>query len=256
MPNMRIALLADIHANLHALHAVLKDIGGAGMDTLVNLGDVVGYGAHPAECVDLLRKLGCQGVMGNHDYYVSAGGPGIESILSDPEANSNPVWAGVRHAREQLDDDQLGWLREQEPVGSIEDDLAAHAALHEFGQWPYLRSLEEARPTLALLDDRIGFFGHTHREDIFFGEGDGKAAPLTPERLNDRRFRLPQDTPIAVTAGATGQPRDGDPRARWLSWDTETRIVEFHRVIYDNRAAAAAILTAGLPERSARRLLD
>ena len=252
---MRIALLADIHANLHALKAVLKDIAPTGADALVSLGDVVGYGANPAECVDLLRKLGCRGVMGNHDYYVSKDGPGIERILSEGETATNPVWAGVRHAREQLDDDQLAWLRAQEPVGGIGEDLVAHAALHDFAQWPYLRSLREARPTLELLNGRIGFFGHTHCEDMFFEEEIDNRAQPTPERLAEDRYRLPINTSIAITAGATGQPRDGDPQARWLSWDTETRTLEFHRVAYDNQAAAEAILAAGLPERSARRLL-
>lgn len=249
---MRIALLTDIHANLHALKAVLKNIAPAGIDSLVNLGDVVGYGAHPAECVDLLRKLDCGGVMGNHDYYVSAGGPGIENILTQPEAVTNPVWAGVRHAREQLDADQLSWLRAQDPVGGLEENLVAHAALHDFEHWPYLHSLEEARPTLELLNGRIGFFGHTHREHMFFEDENGGPSP---ERLSEHRFRLPVLTSIAITAGATGQPRDGDPRARWLCWDTDTRIVEFHRVAYDTKAAAEAIIAAGLPERSALRLL-
>ena len=117
---------------------------------------------------------------------------------------------------------------------------------------PNQRSLEEATPTLDLLNGRIGFFGHTHREQVFFHEEPDRALP---ECLDERRYLLPEDTSIAITAGATGQPRDGDPRARWLSWDTDTRVLEFHRVDYDNQAAAAAILAAGLPERSALRLL-
>ncbi len=100
-----------------------------------------------------------------------------------------------------------------------------------------------------LFDRRAGFFGHTHRENIVTENG-------TPvERLSERRFMLPRETSVVITAGATGQPRDRDLRARWLSWDTETRVVEFHRVEYDNQAAAAAILKAGLPENSAQRLL-
>ncbi len=82
MRPVRIAFLADIHANLHALKAALKDIARAGMDQLVSLGDVVGYGAHPAECVDLLRKVRCGGVMGNHDFHVSSESSGVDLILS------------------------------------------------------------------------------------------------------------------------------------------------------------------------------
>lgn len=252
---MRIALVSDIHANLHALHAVLKDIASSGVDMLVNLGDVVGYGADPAACVDLLRKLGCEGVMGNHDYYVSSGGPVIEQILAEPDTASNPVWAGIRHARNQLDDDQVAWLRAQEAVRGIGNDLVAHAGLHDFDEWPYLRTLGDALPTLALLDGRIGFFGHTHRENLFVEPGnDGSRSG--PEQLAENRFHMPPDTSIAITAGSTGQPRDGDPRARWLAWNPASRILEFHRVPYDHRAAARAIIAAGLPESSALRLLD
>lgn len=248
---MRIALIADIHANLHALKAVLKDIARTGMDDLVCLGDVVGYGAHPAKCIDLLHSVRCKGVMGNHDFYVCSETSGVDLILQEPESATNPVWAGVRCAREQLDGDQMAWLRELQSVGEMKGDLVAHAALHDFEDWPYLHTLDEARPTLALLNGRIGFFGHTHREAIF-SEEDGPSLEL----LAERTYRLPPETSITVTAGGTGQPRDGDPRARWLSWEPDKRIIEFHRVVYDNRAAADAILAAGLPERSALRLLS
>lgn len=93
---MRIAFLADIHGNLHALKAVLKDIAKSGMDQLVSLGDVVGYGAHPAECVDLLQKVRCGGVMGNHDFYTCSPTSGIDVILREPESATHPVWAGKR----------------------------------------------------------------------------------------------------------------------------------------------------------------
>ena len=88
---MRTALIAGIHANLHALKAVLADIAKAGMDDLVCLGDVVGYGAHPAERIDLLHRVRSKGVMGNHDYYVSSDSPGIELILKEPETATNPI---------------------------------------------------------------------------------------------------------------------------------------------------------------------
>ena len=125
---MRTALIA----NLHALKAVLADIAKAGMDDLVSLGDVVGYGAHPAERIDPLHRVRSKGVMGNHDYYVSSDSPGIELILKEPETATNPVWAGVKHAREQLSQDQLAWLRAPQPVASLGEDIVTHAALSDF----------------------------------------------------------------------------------------------------------------------------
>lgn len=239
---MPIAFLADIHANVHALNAVLEDIATTDADRLVCLGDTVGYGPHPGECVDLLRRLKCLAVMGNHDFYVSSDSPGIAQILTDPAVATNPVWAGVKHARQQLDAGQLAWLRDRPPVLSVEDAIVAHAALHDFENWPYLRTPEDAQPTLELLEERIGFFGHTHRENVFTNP----AGPQ-PEILEEESILLPADTPVAITAGSVGRSRDSDPRARWLSWNPAERTIRFHRVPYDHDATLAASRDAGLP---------
>ena len=93
---MRLALLADLHANFFALEEVLQDVSTCEADYIVCLGDIVGYGAQPQQCTEFLRRLNCITVMGNHDFYTTS--PSIDSVLRDPESLKNPVWAGINHA--------------------------------------------------------------------------------------------------------------------------------------------------------------
>lgn len=247
---MRTALFSDVHANRQALEAVLADIRRANVDAMACLGDIVGYGADPRRCIELVRALECPCVLGNHDYYAVVRSPEMDTLLSRPDVRDQPVWAGIKLAREQLDDEQLEWLRERDPAGRVEGALIAHAALHDFESWPYLRTITDARPTLRILGAQVGFFGHTHREAVFVPEG----APV-PALLEDGALLLP-DGAAAITVGSAGQPRDGDPRARWVLWDDERRTVDFRRVSYDVDAACEAILSAGLPPLNGFRLYN
>ena len=247
---MRTALFSDVHGNLQALEAVLADIRVAKVDAVACLGDTVGYGADPRRCIELVRALDCPYVMGNHDYYAVVRSAEMDALLLSSSVRDQPVWAGIKLAREQLSDEQLEWLRGREPVGRVEGALIAHAALHDFESWPYLRTMEEARPTLELLGDQVGFFGHTHREAVFVPE----VAPR-PEFLEDGALQLPEGV-AAITVGSAGQPRDGDERARWVLWDDERRLVDVRRVSYDVDSACEAILAAGLPPLNAFRLYN
>lgn len=250
----KIAILSDIHSNLHALRAVLKDVRSTGADDIVIAGDTVGYGANPGACVELVRKIGCGGVLGNHDFYTL-------QLLKNPNLlppdlrTTNPVWAGVAHAADTLTSEQVDWLRALPITLELPGAMVCHAALHEMETWPYLHTLEDTRPTLRQLrkmDIGLGFFGHTHRQDLF---ADG-AAPDLPEFLQDRRVRIPPGAICAILVGSVGQPRDGDLRAGWVLWDSDERIVEFRRTEYAACAAAEDILAAGLPESSAHRLVE
>jgi predicted phosphodiesterase len=245
---MRLALLADLHANLFALEAVLHDVNACEADYIVCLGDIVGYGAQPRQCTEFLRRLNCITVMGNHDFYTTS--PSIDPVLRDPESLKNPVWAGIQHARNELTKKDLAWLYALPSLCTIDGGLIAHAALHDLDQWPYLRNYQDAKPTLDILKNRLGFFGHTHRQNIFHHPTDP-----APEELEENTFHLPDDTGYAITVGSVGQPRDPGTAAAWTLWNPDERIVTFRRVSYRTKPAASAILEAGLPAGSALRLL-
>lgn len=249
----RIALLSDIHANLHALHAVLDEIDAdGGIDRILCCGDVVGYGPKPRECVRLLRERGIPTVMGNHDFYTlqACQVPGF--LPEGRKARENMVWAGIAHAAASLEAEDLAWLSQLPPALELPTALIAHAALHDFEEWPYLFDQEEAEPTLRILESRgkrIGFFGHSHQQEWF-------VLPRTkrPKRLPGDGWQAAADTPCAVVVGSVGQPRTGDPRAGWTLWEVEQQRFFFRRTDYPVHRTMGEIVECGLPRSSALRL--
>jgi diadenosine tetraphosphatase ApaH/serine/threonine PP2A family protein phosphatase len=245
-----IAILSDIHANLHALDAVLADVREQGIDRVAFGGDLVGYGAHPRECLQRIRELDAPCVLGNHDYFVYSLRDQEEGLGRAPRTRENPVWAGVLHTIRELGDDDLDWLGSLPMRAALPGAVLAHASLHDVEDWPYLEDAASVTPTLrrlAGLEHPIGFFGHTHHHHLFF---DARLSGR-PVRTPRGRIYLPEDTCCAITVGSVGQPRDFDARAGYVVWDSRNRLVERVRVPYDAEAAARAIRDA-----SASRLLE
>lgn len=251
----RIAILSDIHANAPALTAVLRAVERGRVKRIVCGGDVVGYGGSADACVQRLRDLDCECVLGNHDHYTNELRKGRLKLPTDREWRKNPVWAGVAEAARTLSDANAAWLEALSRQLLLPGGLLAHASLHQPLEWPYLRSLSDAWPTLEILRESecgIGFFGHTHRQEIFYDP----SADVTPERISATKIHLPEGVVCAVMIGSVGQPRDGDLRAGWSLWDSDSRVLEFRRAAYPALEAAQDIIAADLPVESALRLLD
>jgi diadenosine tetraphosphatase ApaH/serine/threonine PP2A family protein phosphatase len=238
---MRHALLADIHANLHALEAVLEDARAHGCTAFHGLGDVVGYGAFPIECIDLLRGLGGVCVLGNHDE-AAAGEMTLEDFGDDAAASL--LWT-----RSVLDGERRMWLSTLRMVRQVRGITLVHASLDTPGAWGYVSSPSEAELSMACQVTPLCFVGHTHLPRVY-SRGDGGIHPPWEEG-----WRVPADGKFLVNAGSVGQPRDGDPRACYVILDEEEGIVLLRRVAYDCAAASHAVRGAGLPERLAKRLL-
>lgn len=247
-----IAILSDIHSNLIALKAVLRDVRESGARQIVFLGDIVGYGPHPAECVEWVRKLGGHCVMGNHDAAIKmCREPGFRF----PQSNwrDDDYAAGLVYSAEQLNDEQAAWLEGLPYWMPVSGAVVAHASLDDMNFFNYIEDDESARPSLELLSKsavKVGFFGHTHRQEVFPESADGL------EWLGENRFRIREGMPCVVMAGSVGQNRhESDRRACWTLWEPATRTVEFHRVEYDRIDAARQVVAAGLPRSGAVRLL-
>lgn len=248
-----IAIPSDIHANLPALRAVLREVQSSGATQVAVLGDIVGYGASPAECIDWCLRVGATCVMGNHDLEaVKVRETGSDSLQHGWERSG--YLAGVAHAAKALSPGQAAWLAALPYAKPIRGGVIAHASLDDPEAFGYIVNYEHALPCLQLLaaqEHKVGFFGHTHQQEVFHH-------PSTRLNWEDPgTFTVPADQPCVIMAGSVGQPRSPtDRRASWVLWDPETRRVQLRQTEYPRLQAAQDIAQAGLPAQSALRLLS
>jgi predicted phosphodiesterase len=248
----KIAILSDIHANLPAFREVLAEIDSLNVSEVFLGGDLVGYGASPAECVDLAMTK-CTGmVMGNHDWFVIQF---MEAGDSNPDPNGiwkqSSFWAGVIRAVNQLKPKQIEWLKSQPMFAKPEEGILLHASVDDPHKWNYIETPKCALHSLQIMRGRkrhVAFVGHTHKQKIF----PDLESDLKLEQVDERTYHIPHGLATVVTVGAVGRPRgESDTRAAWALWDPVERTVEFRRTEYDATAAAKDILDAGLPAQSA-----
>ncbi len=247
---LRILLLSDIHANLEALDACLA--AAPSFDLVVNLGDIVGYGASPNEVTTRSRELGRIFVRGNHDKAATGLMP-----LDDfnPMASTAALWT-----RSHLTGENLDWLKSL-PHGPVTTpDIPGAQLVHgsPIDEDEYLLSLGEALAPLLTIDLPLTFFGHTHMQGGFFANG-GAVDGFRPEyrtvgQAETVELKLKPEARYLINPGSVGQPRDGDWRAAFALFDNEARVVHFHRTPYNLKSAQDRIFSAKLPSRLATRL--
>jgi len=235
---MKIAVLADIHANLHAFDAVLADARQRGAEGFICLGDTVGYGPHPQACVDRLRELKVPAVKGNHDAWAAR-----RMDLARVDATPSTI-PGIDLARRQLTDDAKRWLRSLPLLLETGAYTATHASFVEPGAWNYINSPDTALASFAQLHTRVGFFGHTHQSGLW-QESDLhwiEPAPGYP-------FVLAPGTRYLINPGSVGCPQvpasEAALRAQYVLFDSGNQCVTFIRVTYDVQAYATAKEKAG-----------
>jgi putative phosphoesterase len=215
---MKVGVVSDVHSNLVALEAVLGDMPD--VDALVCAGDVVGYNPWPAECVDAMRERDVPTVMGNHDRMVASG----RNFRGNGMAQ-----AGVRHARDELNDVQRSWVERLPRERTLFDGRVTVVHDHPEVQDKYTYP-EEFGPHLLGDEDAL-ILGHTHvQHHEAYDEG------------------------VVLNPGSVGQPRDRDPRAAYAVLDLDDLSVTEHRVEYDVERVADAVRDAGLPDGTADRL--
>jgi diadenosine tetraphosphatase ApaH/serine/threonine PP2A family protein phosphatase len=231
-----------VHGNLPAFRAVLDDVRAASAEQIWCLGDLVGYGAQPDECVALAREACDACLAGNHDLVVTG-----DIDISD---FSSSAAAAARWTREHIAEDSLRYLRALEPTDHGRAVGLYHASPRD-PVWEYVLSTWQAEECMAVMEPRVGAIGHSHVA-LFF-HGDGSAEVVGAQAPGGTELDLSRGRWL-VNPGGVGQPRDGDPRAAWLLLDTGTWIATWRRVEYSIDEAAGAIEKAGLPAVLAERL--
>lgn len=235
---MRYALLADIHANLAALEAVLEKLETRSIDRYLSLGDIVGYGPDPAACIDRLRGLECVHIQGNHE----------ARLLDIPTGRFNRVAeAAIEFTARTLDDQQKSFLRGFPEQTQVDDDvLCVHGS--PFDRDEYVLSQEQMDTVVEHIEDAglwVCLCGHTHQQYLY----DGEFLYAGPRELH-----LERGSHYLINPGSVGQPRDSDPRAAFGVLDTGTGHLVLDRAPYEVDITAQRILDAGLPHYLAERL--
>jgi len=244
---VRHAVLSDVHGNLEALSAVLQDAASEGALGILCLGDVVGYGADPVPCVELLGGRAARMVAGNHEH----GALGrLDLGWFNPAARAAALWT-----RDQLGADHAAYLSGLGLQTTMGEATCVHASPRRPEEWDYLISEDDGFRAFSAFDTRLCFVGHSHRPAVWsLGSGGPDHEDLGGPACHDRQIPFGDGRRYIVNVGSVGQPRDRDPRAAYILWDEDERRVTLRRVAYDHKKAAAKILAAGLPRVLAERL--
>ena len=243
---MRYAIIADIHSNLAALTSVLDDIehrGGA--DEIWCLGDIVGYGPDPCECLAITRRTTDICVAGNHDWAVIGGKNDIDISEFNPDAAYADQWTA-----QQLSGEDMEYLSNLPLIIEKGDFTLVHGSPREPVR-EYLLSSGVARENLAYFTTRFCLVGHSHQPVVFnYNETEDDAArhflPDSPVSTSEGR--------LIVNPGSVGQPRDGNPNAAYAIFDSEQQLIRLYRIPYDIRSTQEKMQAHGLPMRLTARL--
>ncbi|MCC7011717.1 MAG: metallophosphoesterase family protein [Planctomycetes bacterium] len=240
---MKYGILGDIHGNLSALQSVMECLRRDGVDRILSVGDVVGYGAAPTECIKILRDAEVSVVLGNHD---AAAIDRLDMLYFNAYAKQAVLWTQTRLSRADRE-----WLGRLPYARHLEHCSVAHGTLFRPELFDYIQTPEDADPSLDVMPLPICFVGHSH-------------VPVTLLRLRDdptrTAYTVESEVDLAdveralVNVGSVGQPRDEDPRTAYATYDAEVGRVAIHRIPYDIEREAHRIRAAGLPPMLADRL--
>jgi predicted phosphodiesterase len=238
---VRYGILSDVHGNLPALHRVLKACAEIKVDKILFLGDAVGYGASPNQCISLIKRETVTFIGGNHDF-------GAVGTTNTDNFN--------HYARQALDwtsrtltPENYDYLKGRPLTMEWEGILLVHASPYVPQEWRYIFKLPEAALNFSAFHQHVCFIGHSHLPGVFVLNPDGT---ISFERSTT--ITLEESARYIINVGSVGQPRDGDPRASFGVLDVENREYSLRRIVYDIRDAQSRIISMGLPRFLAERL--
>ena len=230
---MRLAIISDIHSNLEALSAALEAINKRKVDQIICLGDIVGYGANPRECLRLVRERCSVVLLGNHD---------LAAVKTEKAEDFNTTARiAARWTNGMLLEEEKSYLASLPYSAMLDDILFVHASPYEPEEFHYILSTRDAVDAMGFFTQRLCFVGHSHVPGMFSERG--------------RVTVIDEDERYLINVGSVGQPRDGNPQLSFGLLDTEKWKYENIRLSYDAETAARKIIAAGLPPILGERLM-
>ncbi len=242
---MKIGFISDIHGNFEALEVAMSNLQEQNVDKIVCVGDIVGYGAEPGKCIDVVEKNADTIIAGNHDW-ASVGKTDItyfnrfgrEAILWTSEVL-------LPHHRSFLAELKLSYYDS--------NWCAVHSTPHEPARWRYIFSSADAIEQFGYFDNKICFIGHSHIPGVFTDKGDYIQISV-PFNERETLVKILADRRYIINIGSVGQPRDSDARGSIAVYDTDAEVVKFIRFFYPVPDTQKKIIAAGLPTFLAERL--
>lgn len=232
---MKYGFFSDVHANLEALRACIIDFRAEKLDKLFFLGDAVGYGPNPDECVKLINDIAEVKLMGNHDYAALG--------LMETEYFNQYAAASMGWTKNSISEKTIEIMSDFELTRVIDDFLLVHSSPREPENWHYILDMEDAEENFDFFTQKLCLLGHTHRPYIVFKSETGEAIlSKETEEVIKGEYRY------LVNIGSVGQPRDGDPRSCYLIFDNKENSIRLKRVQYDVRSTQKVMAEIGLPE--------
>lgn len=236
---MRYALIGDIHGNLEALQSTLASIDQEKVDHILCVGDIIGYGANPVECIELVKAKCSKVVAGNHDYAAI----GLTDVdYFNPFAKDALLWTS-----EQLTEKEINYIASLNLVEREDSFIMVHATLNNPREWGYILNTFDAASNFEVQTDPLCFVGHSHGAVVYMKK---------ENFISGHRFisKLEPNCKYIVNVGSVGQSRDGDYRSAYVIYDHDQQTLKLKRVEYDVQTTQKKILEAGLPQILADRL--
>ncbi|MCK4352138.1 metallophosphoesterase family protein [candidate division WOR-3 bacterium] len=255
---MLYGIISDIHSNLEALQVVVDELEKREIKNVICLGDIVGYGANPNECCNIVKELSQLVILGNHD----AGSTGLTNFsYFNWVAKRACIWTSQVVTPENRE-----WLKSLPFTLELNKDLFVHASPSKPEAWKYVLSFDDAISEFQSFKNSVCFVGHSHVPVTFVEKGSSAKGARLPSvgqgcasgtkygLIQDSKFKLEPNYRYIINSGSIGQPRDADPRVSFAIYDNKKKEVEIIRLAYDIKTAQQKILDVKLPEFLASRL--
>lgn len=239
---MRYAIISDVHSNLEAFESVISEIRRESPAQILFLGDIVGYGPDPNECIEKIKEAADIVLIGNHDHAAIG--------LTDVSYFNTYARAAIEWTMSQLNDRERSYLSELPMTGEFTSDdiFLVHATPRRPQDWNYIFTMEDIIENFECFTRKICFLGHSHIPVVIAMDNSGRLGVLKDEVTIEEGHRY------IINVGSVGQPRDGNPDAAYVIYDTQSSIVRIKRVSYDYHITQEKMKKAGLPDYLINRL--